>query len=256
MVRKFAQSGYDVYFTYNSGRGRADEVIAGCAEFGVNVIAIKFDQGEAGSAQGLFDAMPVVPTVVVPNAALGSATVESACPGDRFGQDKALMGVNALGAMWVVEAFREKLRAKIAEEGTPIGMHAHKVVLISSVGGGIAVFPKFRHADGMSKAALSFYAKQLAAETVQEGIDVFCVCPGATDTAMFQASTLSHMTPEQRSAFDASLPKKRVIDPSEVAEIVFWLSDCPAASIMHGTHLDASMGLGVRPGMLTEMGGH
>ena len=41
-----------------------------------------------------------------------------------------------------------------------------KLINISSVGGGIAAFPGFRLSDGMSKAAVAFLTRQLAAEGV------------------------------------------------------------------------------------------
>jgi NAD(P)-dependent dehydrogenase (short-subunit alcohol dehydrogenase family) len=48
-----------------------------------------------------------------------------------------------------------------------------------------------------------------------------------------------------------NLPKKRLIEPQEIAAIVHFLS-CPLSSVLHGSIIDASMGLGVRPGLLSE----
>ena len=80
-----------------------------------------------------------------------------------------------------------------------------------------------RLADGMSKAAVAFLARQLAAENVHTGVDVFCLCPGATDTPMFQASSLNHLSPEARAAFESSLAQKRLIDPKEIAQQIVFL---------------------------------
>jgi NAD(P)-dependent dehydrogenase (short-subunit alcohol dehydrogenase family) len=49
----------------------------------------------------------------------------------------------------------------------------------------------------MSKAALAFMTKQLAAELIYKKVEVFCVCPGATETDMFKASTLSKLTEDE-----------------------------------------------------------
>ena len=80
-----------------------------------------------------------------------------------------------------------------------------------------------RLADGMSKAAVAFLAKQVAAENTQTGIDVFCIAPGATDTPMFQASSLNHLSAEERTAFEAQLAQQRLIPPKEIAQQIAFL---------------------------------
>lgn len=56
----------------------------------------------------------------------------------------------------------------------------------------------------MSKAAVAFLGRQLAATLAYTGIDVFTVRPGATDTPMFQASTLQGC---RRSSGSRSRPR-------------------------------------------------
>lgn len=126
---------------------------------------------------------------------------------------------------------------------------------MSSVGGGVAVFPGFRLSDGMSKAAVAFMTRQLAAEHVHTPLDVFAVCPGATDTGMFRASTLNAMSPETRARFVNGLPKRRLIAPEEIADVIAFLLG-PHARVLHGAVIDASMGLGSRPGLMTELDLH
>lgn len=131
------------------------------------------------------------------------------------------------------------------------GGPGRKLINISSVGGGITPFPGFRLSDGMSKAAVAFLTRQLAAEAVHGEVDVFALCPGATNTAMFQASALSKLSPDELTAFLARLPKARLIEPSEIAALVHFLGG-PASRVLHGAGLDASMGLGSRPGLMSE----
>jgi NAD(P)-dependent dehydrogenase (short-subunit alcohol dehydrogenase family) len=126
-----------------------------------------------------------------------------------------------------------------------------KIILLSSVGGGITQFPGFNYADGMSKAAIAFLGRTLGADLAQTGVDVFTICPGATNTPMFQASTLNHLNDEVQKKVIASLPKMRLIDPREIAELGYFLTT-DAGRVLHGAVLDASMGLGVNPGLLLK----
>ena len=177
--------------------------------------------------------------ILVNNAGVGSATV-TAQAADVSDQDTLLLKVNAEGTLKMCQHF-------LALPDAP----GKKIINVSSVGGGITVFPDFRLSDGMSKSAIAFLTRQLAAETVHSNIDVFAVCPGATNTPMFDASTLSQMTNTEKDVFLKQLPKNRLIEPSEIAGIVHFLAS-PAARALHGAVIDASMGLGVRPGLMSE----
>jgi NAD(P)-dependent dehydrogenase (short-subunit alcohol dehydrogenase family) len=153
----------------------------------------------------------------------------------------ALIQVNAIGTLWL----NNLLYPPMVERG------ADKIIFISSVGGGTTQVPGFRHADGMSKAAIAFLAKILAADLAQTGVDVYAISPGATDTPMFQASTLNDLSQDERAALIAALPKNRLINPSEIAEVALFLAS-PAGRVLHGAVLDASLGLGVHPGLLAK----
>lgn len=234
----------------------------------------------------------------------------------RAEEDVALMRVNALGPLWVTEALlpmmvapppvnasgeeqsgtatsaaaaapapAPKNPADGDGEGLPIfsafsGNNKKRTVLfVGSVGGGSqAVFPGFRAADAMSKAALAYASKHFAARSRAAtrdaseaaagstrpgtactdsggGVDFVCLCPGATLTDMFRASTLDKMEakgPGELERFLRALPQGRLMLPDEVGEAVYWLCSSPAATMFHGAVIDASAGLAVRPGALTE----
>lgn len=176
--------------------------------------------------------------VLIHNAGVGTKTVESFSDQKRI-QDEIFFRVNTLAPMWLTDNFLPGLRES----------KSGKIIFVSSVGGGIFHFPRFRSADGMSKAALTFYAKQLAAELSQSSVDVFTICPGATETDMFKASTLNSMTESDRKDFVNSLPKQRLIQPEEIAELALFLAS-DRSQIMHGAVIDASLGLGARPGLV------
>jgi NAD(P)-dependent dehydrogenase (short-subunit alcohol dehydrogenase family) len=180
--------------------------------------------------------------ILVNNAAVGSATV-TAFASDAADQDTAMLNINADGTLKMCQAWLDLMRDQITD--FPL-----KIINLSSVGGGIGTFPGFRLSDGMSKAAVAHLTRQLAAELAHEMIDVFAVCPGATNTGMFQSSTLDPLTPQQRESFTQSLPKHRLIEPVEIANIIAFLASAYSTPL-HGAVLDASMGLGVHPGLLT-----
>jgi NAD(P)-dependent dehydrogenase (short-subunit alcohol dehydrogenase family) len=184
--------------------------------------------------------------ILVNNAAVGTATVARFA--DSAGaQDSAMLAINADGTLKMCQAYLASL------EGQPA--RRRKVINISSVGGGITAFPGFRLSDGMSKAAVAFLTRQLAAEHVHSHVDIFAVCPGATNTGMFQASTLEKMSAQERKNFIKKLPKNRLIEPEDIAAIVHFLAT-DLSTPMHGAVIDASMGLGVRPGLITESPDH
>ncbi len=243
-VKLLLEQGYEVHITYRKSAGKAEELMK---ENPGRVFAHKLDQGNLEEIEKADFLTEHEWYGVIFNAALGSGTVKDyAEQGDslKAANDIAMMTVNALGPLWIYKKIQPVIEAKTEKT---------KLVFISSVGGGIACFPKFTLSDGMSKCAVAYLAKQLAAENTHTPIDVFCVSPGAIETPMFYSSTLKGMSPEERAAFDAAQAKQRLIQPGEIAELLtFLLKD--ESTILHGGNIDATMGLGTRPGIQTEAG--
>jgi NAD(P)-dependent dehydrogenase (short-subunit alcohol dehydrogenase family) len=183
--------------------------------------------------------------ILINNAAVGSATVTSYAD-DTYTQDSAMLTIHADGSLKVCQLF-------LAAAQDTLHTVPRKIINFSSVGGGIQNFPGFRLSDGMSKAAVAFMTRQLASELTHTLVDVFAICPGATNTPMFQASTLNGMSADEQHEFTAALPKGRLIEPVDIANIVLFLAS-DYSTPMHGAVIDASMGLGVRPGLITERG--
>lgn len=234
---------YTVHITYRSSSAKADAL---CEQYSGRLFAHKLDQGDPKAIETASFLQEHDWYGVVFNAALGSATVKqyAAQDGDVLGSknDIAMLNVNALGPLWIYRMIQQKLEHKT----TP-----SKLIFVSSVGGGITAFPKFTLSDGMSKCAVSFLARQLAAENTHTPIDVFSICPGATETAMFKASTLDDFDAKERDAFEKAQAKQRLIQPTEIA---YWIEQLlrPESTVLHGANIDASMGLGIRPGIMTE----
>lgn len=238
-VFRFARGGDTVWFTYRTGARAAQGVVDELAALdGIEVRAFALDQGDWDSHERLFADLPGPVDVLVNNAAVGSATVGWHHPGPPHRLAEAMLRVNSLGPLWLIQ----RVLPGMLDRGYG------KVVNVSSVGGGIAPFPDFQPADGMSKAALVHLTRQLAVELVHRPVEVFAVCPGAVDTAMLAASTLDRLDGAARTAFEDRLPKGRLIRPAEVADVIHWLAG-PDATLLHGAVLDASMGLGLAPGL-------
>ncbi len=243
-VRRLHAYGADVATTFLPGTetaGTVDEVFPDLDR----VTAHPLDLRDTASIDACLEAAEHAHggiDILVNNAAVGSATV-AAFSDDLRTQDTLMLAINADGTLKMSQGFL----ARESEHGHQ--REPRKLINISSVGGGINVFPGFRVSDGMSKAAVAFMTKQLAAETVHSNVDVFAICPGATDTPMFDASTLAELTAVERHAFEDGLPKGRLISPEEIASIVHILAT-GLSQPLHGAVLDASMGLGVHPGML------
>ena len=233
LVETFAKAGYNVSFTYRSGKERADALKKVLADYQISVV--EFDQSKADSIDRLLKQIPGGIDILVNNAAVGTKTVERITM-DRAMQDETFFKVNALGPLWLTERVLPSMKAN----------GFGKIIFISSVDGGITHFPGARYADGMSKAALTHLAKHLASELVDDPIDVYAICPGAADTPMFAASTLDKLSDKERQDLLASLPGKRLVQPKEIADLALFLCS-PSGSVLRGSILDASLGLGNNP---------
>ena len=245
-VKTMVAHGLRVILTYAEGFEDPQQAASFAADLGDHVHALGLNLMERASVDRCMrDAFALFGTVdiLVNNAAVGSATVTAY--GDTAGdQDRAMLLINADGTLAMVQAFLARRTARGID--TPA-----KIINLSSVGGGTTQIPGFRLSDGMSKSAIAFLTRALAAEHVHDDIDVFAISPGAINTRMLQASTLDRMGEDERRAYIAHLPKGRLIEPSEIAAIILFLSSAHSAPL-HGSVIDASMGLGVRPGLASE----
>ena len=88
-----------------------------------------------------------------------------------------------------------------------------------------------------AKAGILGLTRAAAKEFAPYGITVNAVCPGLVNTEMVQ----QNVAPERLEAYLASFPISRICDPSEVAELVAFLSSDRAAYIT-GASLDINGG--------------
>lgn len=242
VAERFARAGDRVWLTYRASGQQARALVAELTEAGSLAEAFEFDQGNWPSHVKLLHDLPGPVDVLVNNAAVGTKTIETYVPGSAHERDAAFLQINSVGPLWLIR----QILPGMTDRGYG------RIINIASVGGGVALFPGFGIADGMSKAAVAYLTRHLAAELAHRPIGVFAVCPGAVDTDMFRASNAG-LTAQQRHALTAKLPQGRMIRPDEIAEIVWWLST-DNARVLSGAVIDASMGLGVHPGLITGPG--
>ena len=116
-----------------------------------------------------------------------------------------LIAINLLGAMRLTRAVLPPM----------IEARAGKIVNISSDAGRVGSTGETVYAA--AKGGLIAFTKSLAREMARYRINVNCVCPGPTDTPLFQAQ------PERmREALTRAIPFRRIAQPEEIAEAVMF----------------------------------
>ncbi|HEY1260458.1 MAG TPA: SDR family oxidoreductase [Stellaceae bacterium] len=119
-----------------------------------------------------------------------------------------LIAVNLMGAVRLTRAILPPM----------IAAGCGKIVNISSDAGRVGSLGETVYAA--AKGGLIAFTKSLAREMARCGINVNCVCPGPTDTPLFQRQ------PERiKAALVRAIPFRRIAQPIEIAHAVeFFLS--------------------------------
>ena len=228
-----------------SGIGRA--VALGLARRGVRVAAADLDpDGAAATArQESGQVVPMTVDVADPDAVtalaaqvrseLGVATILVNCAGwDRTAAfldstpefADRIVAVNYLGQVHVCRAF---LPAMVEAGG------GGKVVNVASDAGRVGSSGETIYAG--AKGGVIAMSKSLAREMARHRINVNVVCPGPTDTPLFDAQA-----ERLKEALIRAIPFRRLARPEEVADaVLFFASD--AASFVTGQVLSVSGGL-------------
>ena len=116
-----------------------------------------------------------------------------------------------------------------------VGAGTGKIVNISSDAGRVGSMGETVYAA--AKGGLIAFTKSLARELARYRINVNCVCPGPTDTPLFQRQ------PERmKEALIRAIPFRRIAQPIEIAQaVMFFLG--PRSDYITGQVLSVSGGL-------------
>ena len=136
-----------------------------------------------------------------------------------------VVNINLLGPVKLTRAFLDPM----------IERNAGKIVSVSSDAGRVGSMGETMYAG--AKGGIIAFSKSLAREVARYRINVNVVCPGPTDTPLFNAQ------PERmREALTRAIPFRRVAQPQEIADaILFFASN--RSDYLTGQVLSVSGGL-------------
>jgi len=137
-----------------------------------------------------------------------------------------LVAVNLLGAMRLTQLVLPSM----------IESKAGNIVNIGSDAGRVGSMGETAYAA--TKGGLIAFTKSLAREMARYQINVNCVCPGPTDTPLFNAEASDGL----REALLSAIPFRRLGQPEDVAQAVRYLIG-PNAGYVTGQVLSVSGGL-------------
>jgi 2-hydroxycyclohexanecarboxyl-CoA dehydrogenase len=136
-----------------------------------------------------------------------------------------LIAINLMGAVRLTRAVLPPM----------IEAQAGKIVNISSDAGRVGSMGETVYAA--AKGGLIAFTKSLAREMARHKLNVNCVCPGPTDTPLFQ-----RQPDRMKEALTRAIPFRRIAQPEDIAEaVMFFLG--PRSDYITGQVLSVSGGL-------------
>lgn len=202
MVRRFAEAGDRVAFTYKNAHSEADRLaketgaLAVCADTAVAAevtAAVERVREELGP-----------PSVLINNAAVSSFSLFTDLTEEEWSR---IFAVNVHGAFYYCRAVLPSMIAK--KEG--------RIINVSSMWGRVGASCEVHYSA--TKAAINGMTLALAREVGPSGITVNAIAPGVIDTEMNAA-----LSEEDKRALTDATPLSRLGTAREVAEAAYFLA--------------------------------
>lgn len=226
ICRLLAHEGYAVAVGYHVRQERADGLVEELKAAGGEALAVAVNVADSASVEAM------VSTTVRRLGGLG-VIVHSASPPIRpvgfdeleWSDIQGHVDADARGAFLLAKAALPTMRAQ---------RYGRIVVVTSAVLDG-APTPKWT-AYAVGKAALATLARSMAVEFGPAGINVNCVSPGMTDTAM-----VGDLSEKTRLVLARQTPLRRLAEPDDIAAAVAFLVS-PGADYITGETLRVNGG--------------
>jgi len=167
--------------------------------------------------------------ILVNNAGIGAAGTVEDNPDDEW---RSVFDVNVLGMVRMARAALPHLRRSKA----PAVVNTCSIAAVTGL-------PE-RACYSASKGAVLSLTLAMAADLLDDGVRVNCVCPGTIDTPW--VGRLLEAAPDpvaERAALEARQPMGRLGTAEEVADAIAWLA-APASGFVTGIALAIDGGLG------------
>ncbi|WP_229262208.1 3-oxoacyl-ACP reductase family protein [Duganella guangzhouensis] len=212
IVKRLAQDGIAVAFTYVSSPQRADDLAATINAGGGKALAIQADSADPAQVQAAV-AQTVAQfgglDILVTNAGILNLAPIEDYPLEDFDR---MVSTNVRGVFVAMQA-----AAKQMKEGG-------RIVTIGSISGMRVAFPT-SSVYAMTKAAVAALVRGVAIDLAPRGITVNNVQPGPTETDMNPADG------PHAAALQTMIPARRFGKPEEVAGMVAYLTSAEASFV-------------------------
>ena len=207
IVENLAKNGFDIAFSYNSQKEKAEAVVANAVGYGVKAAAFQADlRNFTAAAEFIGQAKEFLSEVdlLVNNAGIT--------------RDRSLFIMGEQDWMDVIDT---NLNGYFNTTRNLIGyFYKNKrgcIINISSVSGQVGISGQTNYCA--SKAGIIGFTRALAKESAKLGIPVNCVSPGYIETEMTQSIPEKHI-----KAILEMIPMKRMGTVQEVADLVAFLA--------------------------------
>jgi 3-oxoacyl-[acyl-carrier protein] reductase len=206
IVLKYAQEGAQIAFTYISSDAKANEVVEKATSFGVKVKAYKSDAANFAQSATLIEEVIAEfgkIDILINNAGITRDNLLLRMSEEQWDE---VININLKSAFNLTKnALKYMLKNR-----------SGSIIHMSSV---VGVFGNAGQANyAASKAGVIGFSKSTAKEIGSRGVRSNVIAPGFISTDMTHA-----LTEEQRKAYEANIPLKRLGDPEDIANACVFL---------------------------------